>query len=299
MNKRASLTPGQCYVINDKGTELAFSGKFIDAQAISGTYLCRACGLALFRADSQFTSGCGWPSFDDEIANAVKRKMDPDGRRTEILCNRCDAHLGHAFTGEKLTTKNLRHCVNSISIEFVADTQVNDTEEAMVAAGCFWGVEYLFQKLPGVLKTEVGYSGGDIVNPTYQQVCNGDTGHVEVLRIIYDTEKLSYKDVIKYFFEIHDSSQADGQGPDIGSQYLSVVFYYNETQKQITSDVIKQLEQLNIHAATQLKSVKTFGPPRITIKTIITKPASSRIAMCILNDLKINKFVSLNSLRMN
>lgn len=260
LDKRASLTPEQLHVIDAKGTEPAFSGKFIEAEAVNGTYICRACGTALFRADSQFTSGCGWPSFDDEIKDAVKRTPDADGRRTEILCNHCDAHLGHVFSGEKITLKNLRHCVNSISIEFIPDETLENTEEAIVAGGCFWGVEYLFQQLSGVLKTEVGYIGGNMENPDYKSVCSGKTGHVEALRIVYDTKKLTYEKIIKYFFEIHDPSQADGQGPDIGEQYLSMIFYFNSVQKQIAKKIIAQLKSLDVAIATQLQPVTVFWP---------------------------------------
>src|SRR5579863_10127498 len=118
MQKTASLTSQILAVIENKGTESPFSGEYDDF-AEQGTYLCRRCGLALFRSQTKFHSGCGWPSFDEEIANAVARKSDADGLRTEILCARCHAHLGHVFQGEGLTNKNLRHCVNSLSLDFV------------------------------------------------------------------------------------------------------------------------------------------------------------------------------------
>src|SRR5260221_12478251 len=109
--------------------------------------------------------------------------------RTEIVCSRCRAHLGHVFTGENFTDKNTRHCVNSLSLDFVPDLTVKDTEEAIFAAGCFWGVEHYFKKLKGVLKTQVGYSGGHKDHPTYKEICNGDTGHYEVIRVVYDSSK--------------------------------------------------------------------------------------------------------------
>jgi peptide methionine sulfoxide reductase msrA/msrB len=258
-NKYAALTPEVFNIIKNKHTEKPFSNKY-NEQKIDGTYLCRGCGNALFRADNQFHSGCGWPSFDDEIKNAIKRVIDADGRRTEIVCANCDAHLGHVFLGEQLTSKNLRHCVNSLAIEFVPNSSVLRTDEAIVAGGCFWGVEYLFQQLPGVLSTEVGYIGGTTAHPTYEQVCSHTTGHVEALRIVFDTAQLTYKKVIQYFFEIHDPTQANGQGPDHGSQYLSRIYYFNDAQKEMADTVKKELITKGLDVVTEIKPVSTFWP---------------------------------------
>lgn len=259
MMKTASLPEKILSVVKDKGTEKPFSGEY-DQFGDAGTYLCRQCGLALFRSTTKFHSGCGWPSFDEEIKNAVKRVNDPDGRRVEILCSRCDAHLGHVFYGEEYTHTDTRHCVNSLSLDFVPDMNVLDTEEAILAAGCFWGVEYYFNQLSGVLKTQVGYSGGSQSTPTYQDVCGGSSGHYEVLRVVYDPAVVDYKKLLQYFFEIHDSTQNNGQGPDIGKQYQSAIFYYNEGQKEIAEKVIQQLQKMNYQAATKVIPVSTFWP---------------------------------------
>lgn len=261
MYKYQSLTPEQLHILRDKGTEQAFSGEFIEAkEETHGTYLCRACGLALFRESQQFTATCGWPSFDDQIEGTVKEEADADGRREEILCNRCDGHLGHVFLGEQYTAKNKRHCVNSLSIEFVESETVLDTEEIVLAAGCFWGVEHLLAQEPGVLLTEVGYSGGTFDHPTYEQVCAGNTGHLEVIRVVFDKAITRLENILKAFFECHDFEQTNGQGPDIGEQYLSAVFVFDEEQRAVANQLMAQLAKLNFTVATQVRDVATFWP---------------------------------------
>lgn len=242
-----------CY----KSTERPFSGKYNDF-ALVGTYLCRQCGLALFRSKTKFHSGCGWPSFDQEIQGTVKRKPDVDGMRTEIVCARCDAHLGHVFQGEGLTPLNTRHCVNSLSLDFVENLQITDTEEAILGGGCFWGVEYYLKQLSGVLKVESGYTGGQTSAPLYEDVCRGNTGHVEAVRVLYDPLKLNYETLIKYFFEIHDPTEENRQGPDIGLQYQSAIFYYHDAQKDIAVRLHNQLKSLGYHVKTKILPVSIF-----------------------------------------
>jgi len=250
------LTSEEARVIEGKGTEAPFSGAYNDFYE-QGIYLCKRCGAALYVSDSKFNSGCGWPSFDDEFAGAVLRKTDADGRRTEILCANCGAHLGHVFEGEKLTDKNVRHCVNSISLEFLPS---KDLGVAVVAGGCFWGVEELMRAQKGALIVISGYSGGTKPNPTYKEVCKGDTGHLEAVKVLYDKRKTTYADVLRRFFEVHDFSQKDGQGPDIGAQYLSAVFYADDSEKSEAEKLIKELNIKGYAVATKVLPLKEFYP---------------------------------------
>ena len=257
MLKTTSLTPEVKEIVVNKGTEYCYSGIY-DNFITDGTYLCRNCGLALFSSKDKFHSDSGWPSFDREIKNNINKVTDLDQVRTELLCSRCNAHLGHIFYGEGHTELNTRYCINSLALEFVPYKNVVDTEEAIVAAGCFWGVEHLFKKLKGVLKTEAGYTGGFVKNPNYELVCKTSTGHVEAVRVIYDPSIIEYPKIIQYFFEIHDFTQNNGQGGDIGEQYLSKIFYFNNDQYMHATNIINLLKSKGYRVATYLEPVKTF-----------------------------------------
>ena len=253
------LTPAEEKVIIQKGTERPFTGKYNNFSE-KGTFTCKRCDAPLYRSADKFDSGCGWPSFDAEIPGAVKRIPDQDGRRTEIICANCGAHLGHVFIGENFTANNTRHCVNSISLNFIPAEATPKTELAIYAAGCFWGVEHYFKQAPGVLATRVGYTGGQTVNPTYRQVCSGKTGHKEAIEVTYDPTKTTYEELTKLYFEIHDFSQTDGQGPDRGEQYLSYIFYRNASQKQIAENLKALLIQKGFKVATTIEEAGVFYP---------------------------------------
>lgn len=250
------LSDKESRVIINKGTERAFSGKYYKFKK-DGTYLCKQCNAPLYKSSSKFDSGCGWPSFDDEIKGAVKRVKDADGRRVEIVCANCGGHLGHVFEGEGLTQKNIRHCVNSISLNF-EEKKSDAFKKAYFAGGCFWGVEYHFENLDGVVSVDSGYMGGDKKNPTYRDVLRGNSGHLEVVEIAYDPKKVTYESLAKLFFEIHDPTQADGQGPDIGSQYLSAVFVSNEDERKTIKKLTDILRSKGLKIATKVENLKPF-----------------------------------------
>jgi peptide methionine sulfoxide reductase msrA/msrB len=256
-DKIASLRPEAHDVICNQATEAPFSGEYNDGVR-AGTYLCRRCGLALFRTPQQFNAGCGWPSFDGFISGTVAECSDPDGLRTEICCSRCQAHLGHVFRGERFTVTNQRYCVNALSLDFVADPSVMDTDEAVIAGGCFWGVDYYLRQLPGVLKVEVGYTHGALASPSYTDVCRGNTGHYEAVRVVFDTAKVDYRQVLQEFFEIHDPTEKEGQGADRGLQYQSAVFYYNSEQLSDAQTLLALLQSNGYSAATVLHKASIF-----------------------------------------
>lgn len=276
--QRNPLTAEEARVILHKGTEAPYSGELLSDKG-AGTYHCKQCNAPLYQSADKFDSGCGWPSFDTEIPGAVRRIPDADGQRTEIVCAQCNGHLGHVFEGEGFTAKNTRHCVNSISMVFVPaeatvgaavqiDTpsgqpaQAAQTGEgrAIFAGGCFWGVEDAFQKLNGVHSVISGYTGGTMPNPNYEQVSTGRTGHAEAVEVLFDPAKVSYETLARLFFEIHDPTQLNRQGPDVGTQYRSAIFYTDSTQKNIVEVLISQLEAKGWDVVTQLAPAATFYP---------------------------------------
>jgi len=264
-NALKNLSDQERHVIVDKGTERAFTGKYVNYKE-DGIYTCKVCNAPLYKSDDKFNSHCGWPSFDDAIKGAIKRQADVDGHRIEILCANCGAHLGHVFKGEGLTKKNIRYCVNSISLNFIKKKENNTTttstttalKKAYFAGGCFWSVEYYLEKLNGVKEVTSGFMGGTVKNPSYMDVVRKNTGHLETVEVLYDATKVSYETLAKTFFEIHDPTQTNGQGPDIGSQYLSAIFVHNDEERKTVEKLIKILEDKGLKIATKILDKSDF-----------------------------------------
>lgn len=253
------LTDIERYVMEQKGTERPFTGEYYDFFE-EGTYVCKRCGTALYRSNNKFRSGCGWPSFDDEIKGAVKRILDADGRRTEIQCAKCGAHLGHVFIGEGFTPKDTRHCVNSVSLKFVPlKKKYSNMKEIYFAGGCFWGTEHYFKQLRGVVDTKVGYANGNTDNPTYREVCTDKTGFAETVRVVYDPDVITLEFLTEMYFRAIDPTSVDQQGPDIGSQYRTGIYYKDDADKAEIRKVYDSMRQkLGSRMAVEFLPLKNF-----------------------------------------
>ena len=254
------LSSKQYRILRKAGTERPFSGQF-NLHFKSGLYTCAACGNPLFDSEAKYDDSCGWPSFSTAVDNGSVDLFDDFSfgmQRVEVRCAACGSHLGHVFD-DGPTASRTHFCINSVALDFqpagsedhskaqnrnssTHEKQSSRQEIATFAAGCFWSVEHTFRKTGGVLSTRVGYMGGNIKNPTYSLICSGKTGHAESVEITFDPTIISYKQLLDHFFDLHDPTQVNRQGLDIGTQYRSVIFFHSGEQKDTAEKYIKELK---------------------------------------------------------
>ncbi len=264
---KKKLTPEQYACTQEEGTERPFHNKYWDNKE-PGIYVDLVSGEALFSSTDKYDSGSGWPSFTKPLEkNNVTTKTDKQmfAERTEVRSKNADSHLGHVFDDGPKDKGGLRYCINSAALRFVpvaqmekegygsflhlfktaaGDAKAKVTQEtAILAGGCFWGMEDIIRKIPGVIETEVGYTGGAIKNAGYDLVKTGATGHAESVRVVFDPNKLSYEKLLEWFFRMHDPTTKNQQGNDKGTQYRSAIFYTNEKQKDAAEVAIVKLEK--------------------------------------------------------
>lgn len=233
------LTPAQFEVMCNEGTEPPFQNEYWDNKK-EGIYVDQISGKPLFSSLDKYDSGTGWPSFTQAIdKNNIEFKVDRKFKveRIEVKSSSSKAHLGHVFDDGPKNRGGKRFCINSTSLRFIPKENI---ETALLAGGCFWGVEDLIRKLKGVLETDVGYAGGTLDNPTYQAVKEGTTGHAESVLIKFDPVQISYGEILDFYFKLHDPTTRNQQGNDKGTQYRSVIFTFNQKQKEEAANAIKR-----------------------------------------------------------
>jgi len=257
---RTRLSAEEYRVTQEGATEPPFANRYWDNHE-KGIYVDVVSGDLLFSSEDKFDSGTGWPSFSRPVnPDAIGSRLDHshEMERIEVRGAKSGSHLGHIFT-DGPNPDGLRYCVNSAALRFIPEAE----STAVFAAGCFWGTEAYFREIRGVLSVSAGYTGGRTSNPTYEDVCSGNTGHAEAVRIAFNPGKITYRDLLRHFFRMHDPTTRDRQGNDRGTQYRSCIFFMSESQRRDAETLIQELTRSGKYTApivTELVQASGFYP---------------------------------------
>ncbi len=281
---RTRLTDLQYRVTQNEATEAPFTNTYYNHKE-PGIYVDVVSGEPLFSSLDKYDSGSGWPAFTRPLEDAgLTERTDHKlgAARTEVRSEAADSHLGHVFPDGPGPT-GLRYCVNSASLRFVSLDRLEvegygaqaeafrqaghevpargtRTETARLAGGCFWGMEELIRDIPGVLSTDVGYTGGHVANAGYKDVSRGSSGHAESVRIVFDPDRLDYARLLDWFFRMHDPTTRDRQGNDRGDQYRSAIFVEGDDQRKTAKRVRQEWEMSNRWSAPIVTEITAAGP---------------------------------------